>query len=121
MDDFVIHMLGNFFFFFGIALGDVRQSDVENGLIIIVHFYHLQELFDFIAASLQKFVEKEGNGSVALEGKLRELGFTFSFPMKQASVSSGILIKWTKGFSIHDTVSMNVLLILFLSDEGRSS
>ncbi|XP_027180725.1 hexokinase-3-like isoform X1 [Coffea eugenioides] len=66
------------------------------------------ELFDFIAASLQKFVEKEGNGSVALEGKLRELGFTFSFPVKQTSVSSGILIKWTKGFSIHDTVGKDV-------------
>ncbi|PSR95417.1 Hexokinase-3 like, partial [Actinidia chinensis var. chinensis] len=37
-----------------------------------------------------------------------ELGFTFSFPVKQTSVSSGILIKWTKGFAIEDMVGRDV-------------
>ncbi|MQL70292.1 hypothetical protein Taro_002585, partial [Colocasia esculenta] len=56
-----------------------------------------EELFDFIAMTLKHFVEKEGNSHA------REIGFTFSFPIRQTSVSSGALIKWTKGFSIEDT------------------
>lgn len=68
-------------------------------------FECLQDLFDFIASSLQQFVEKEGNGSEPSPVRRRELGFTFSFPVKQTSASSGILIKWTKGFAIEDMVS----------------
>ena len=64
-----------------------------------------QELFDFIAAALAKFVASEGEDFHLLEGRQRELGFTFSFPVKQSSIASGTLIKWTKGFSIDETVS----------------
>ncbi|OIW11124.1 hypothetical protein TanjilG_22931 [Lupinus angustifolius] len=68
-----------------------------------------EDLFDFIASSLKEFIAKEGDGS-----KLdrRELGFTFSFPVKQMSVSSGILIKWTKGFSIVNMVGRDVAACL---------
>lgn len=65
----------------------------------------MQDLFDFIASSLKEFIEKEGDGSELSLDRRRELGFTFSFPLKQTSVSSGILMKWTKGFSIVDMVS----------------
>lgn len=68
-------------------------------------FNCLQDLFDFMASSLKQFVEKEGNGSESSVVKMKELGFTFSFPVRQTSVSSGILIKWTKGFAIEDMVS----------------
>ncbi|KAF6985824.1 hypothetical protein CFC21_003639 [Triticum aestivum] len=64
-----------------------------------------QELFDFIAAALAKFVASEGEDFHLLEGRQRELGFTFSFPVKQSSIASGTLIKWTKGFSIDETVN----------------
>lgn len=64
----------------------------------------LQDLFDFIASSLKEFIDK-GNDSEVLLGGKRDLGFTFSFPTKQNSISSGVLIKWTKGFSIGDMVS----------------
>ncbi|WVZ14298.1 hypothetical protein V8G54_011864 [Vigna mungo] len=56
-----------------------------------------EELFDFIASGLAKFVSKE-------DGRKREIGFTFSFPVKQTSIDSGILIKWTKGFAVSGTV-----------------
>ncbi|XWS71205.1 hypothetical protein CRYUN_Cryun03dG0118900 [Craigia yunnanensis] len=65
-----------------------------------------EDLFDFIASSLHQFVEK-GNDSVQ-SPITKELGFTFSFPVKQTSVSSGILIKWTKGFAIKDMVGKEV-------------
>ncbi|KAL0419542.1 UNVERIFIED_CONTAM: Hexokinase-3 [Sesamum radiatum] len=66
------------------------------------------ELFDFIATSLKDFVEREENISEPSQGERRELGFTFSFPVKQTSSSSGTLIKWTKGFSIEDMVGRDV-------------
>ncbi|QCD91731.1 hexokinase-3-like [Vigna unguiculata] len=70
-----------------------------------------EDLFDFIASSLKDFIVKEGDGSNISQGR-RELGFTFSFPVKQMSVSSGILIKWTKGFSIVDMVGRDVAACL---------
>lgn len=66
-----------------------------------------QGLFDFIAEALAKFVATEGEGFHPAPGRLRELGFTFSFPVWQTSIASGTLIKWTKGFSIEDAVSLN--------------
>lgn len=66
-------------------------------------------LFDFIAAALAKFVESEPEGFHPPPGRQRELGFTFSFPVKQTSIASGTLIKWTKGFSIDDTVGEDVV------------
>ncbi|XP_038900310.1 hexokinase-3 isoform X2 [Benincasa hispida] len=65
------------------------------------------DLFDFIASSLKEFIDK-GNDSEVLLGGRRDLGFTFSFPTKQNSISSGVLIKWTKGFSIGDMVGKDV-------------
>ncbi|KQK05234.1 hexokinase-2 [Brachypodium distachyon] len=67
------------------------------------------DLFDFIAAALAKFVASEGEDFHLPEGRQRELGFTFSFPVKQSSISSGTLIKWTKGFAINDTVGEDVV------------
>ncbi|XP_027361783.1 hexokinase-3-like [Abrus precatorius] len=70
-----------------------------------------EDLFDFIASSLKEFISKEGDGSNTWLDR-RELGFTFSFPVKQMSVSSGILIKWTKGFSVVDMVGRDVAACL---------
>ncbi|KAF6160170.1 hypothetical protein GIB67_016606 [Kingdonia uniflora] len=70
-----------------------------------------EELFDFIALALKQFVDREGNDSELPPGIGWELGFTFSFPVKQKDVSSGILMKWTKGFCIEDMVSVMQLLV----------
>ncbi|ESW24963.1 hypothetical protein PHAVU_004G175500 [Phaseolus vulgaris] len=67
------------------------------------------ELFDFIAAKLAKFVSSEPEEFHPAPGKQRELGFTFSFPVRQTSISSGTLIKWTKGFNIEDAVGEDVV------------
>ncbi len=64
----------------------------------------LQELFGFIAGELGKFVAEEEEGTDMPNGKKKELGFTFSFPVRQRSVASGTLVKWTKAFSIDDAV-----------------
>ncbi|XP_059433403.1 hexokinase-1-like [Corylus avellana] len=68
-----------------------------------------EALFDYIATALKKFVATEGEGLHPASGRQRELGFTFSFPVRQVSISSGTLIKWTKGFNIEDTVGQDVV------------
>ncbi|KAM3347362.1 hypothetical protein ACQJBY_021366 [Aegilops geniculata] len=67
------------------------------------------ELFGFIASELAKFVADEEKGTSLSNGKKRELGFTFSFPVRQRSVASGTLVKWTKAFSIEDAVGKDVV------------
>ncbi|OEL37783.1 Hexokinase-3 [Dichanthelium oligosanthes] len=62
----------------------------------------IEELFSFVAIALKDFVEKDG------KDEQRVLGFTFSFPVRQTSVSSGSLIRWTKGFSIENAVGKDV-------------
>ena len=79
-----------------------------------------QALFDYIASALAKFVAEEGEGFHPAPGRQRELGFTFSFPVRQLSISSGTLIKWTKGFNIDDTVSLITLILFLLSSVFKS-
>ncbi|GER40767.1 hexokinase [Striga asiatica] len=67
-----------------------------------------EELFDYIATSLKDFVEREENASEPSQGETNRLGFTFSFPVKQTSSSSGTLVKLTNGFSIDDMVGRDV-------------
>ncbi|GAB2226770.1 hypothetical protein Droror1_Dr00008560 [Drosera rotundifolia] len=61
-----------------------------------------EDLFDFIASSLKQFVNSEDQSDDPSSPSRRELGFTFSFPMRQRSLTSGFLLKWTKAFSIKD-------------------
>jgi hypothetical protein len=49
--------------------------------------------------TLKNFMEREDG-----KDERRGLGFTFSFPVKQTSMSSGSLIRWTKGLAIEDAV-----------------
>ncbi|XP_042957893.1 hexokinase-3-like isoform X4 [Carya illinoinensis] len=67
-----------------------------------------ENLFDLIASALKEFVDRGEDGSKTLVSRRGELGFTFSFPVKQRSVSSGILIKCTKGLHIEDMVRREV-------------
>ncbi|RLN21929.1 hexokinase-3 [Panicum miliaceum] len=63
----------------------------------------IEELFNFVAVALKDFVEREDG-----KDEQKALGFTFSFPVRQTSVSSGSLIRWTKGFSIENAVGKDV-------------
>ena len=86
-------------------------TTLSNILIIM----GLQELFDFIADKLAKFVSSEPEEFHPAPGKQRELGFTFSFPVRQTSISSGTLIKWTKGFNIEDAVILVTLIFVIFN------
>ncbi|XP_020243885.1 hexokinase-4, chloroplastic-like [Asparagus officinalis] len=68
-----------------------------------------EELFDFIASELARFAAKESARFRWPQGRKGEIGFTFSFPVRQTSIDSGILIKWTKGFAVSGTAGKDVV------------
>ncbi|KFK39983.1 hypothetical protein AALP_AA3G314700 [Arabis alpina] len=73
-----------------------------------------EELFGFIASKLANFVANENiPDRFRLEqGRKREIGFTFSFPVHQTSIDSGTVIRWTKGFKVSGMEGKNVVACL---------
>ncbi|CAN8270314.1 unnamed protein product [Cochlearia groenlandica] len=110
---YALHLGGSYFRIIRIHLSGQRSSlevqDIERHCIPTSLLNSTSEvLFDFLAASLQRFIEKEGKESDLSQGVKRELAFTFSFPVKQTSISSGVLIKWTKGFAISEMAGEDI-------------
>ncbi|XP_069913879.1 hexokinase HKDC1 isoform X1 [Oryctolagus cuniculus] len=66
-----------------------------------------EELFDHIVQCIADFLEYMG-----LKGARLPLGFTFSFPCRQASIDKGTLIGWTKGFKATDCEGEDVVDML---------
>ena len=64
-------------------------------------------LFDYIADCIALFVKKN-----RITANNLPLGFTFSFPVQQLSLTSGLLIKWTKGFSATGVENKDVVRLL---------
>lgn len=62
-----------------------------------------EALFDFIAEAVGQLVKSEGK---------EDLGFTFSFPIDQTTINSGLLIKWTKNFVAEGVVGKDVCDLL---------
>ncbi|GMH10320.1 hypothetical protein Nepgr_012161 [Nepenthes gracilis] len=111
---YAIHLGGTNFRVLRVHLGGRRSGILRRDVERMPIPQHLmtstsEDLFEFIASSLKQFVVGEEEKDSELSSVSRsELGFTFSFPVKQVSVSSGILIKWTKGFSIADMIGKDV-------------
>lgn len=66
-----------------------------------------EELWDFVADRLSEFLEDNPGGTQ--DGISVPLAFTFSFPVDQKNIRSGILQRWTKKFNVsgvegHDVV-----------------
>ncbi|MBC8525781.1 MAG: hexokinase [Candidatus Cloacimonetes bacterium] len=67
-----------------------------------------KHFFDFIADCIKEFLE---NNNFDLSKKY-ELGFTFSFPVEQTDISTGKLIKWTKGYTAKGVEGKDVIMLL---------
>eukprot|EP01018_Ginkgo_biloba_P003489 Gb_29587 [translate_table: standard] len=65
-----------------------------------------------MVSELARFVLREGENFCLPHGQQRELGFTFSFPMKQTSIVTGTLIKWSKVFSFSGMAGNDVVVAL---------
>jgi hexokinase len=86
-----------------VALGEKRFT-LDNKIITGTQ----RGLFDFIAECLKDFTEGQGRDKKENVG----LGFTFSFPIRQAGIASGILLHWTKDFSAKGVVGKDVVRLL---------
>ncbi|KAL9010310.1 MAG: hypothetical protein Q9173_004743 [Seirophora scorigena] len=72
------------------------------------------ELFDFIADQIEMLIRTHRPGSLnELENAdVFSLGLTFSFPVYQSAINSGILLRWTKGFDIPGVIGKDVCELL---------
>ncbi|XP_045467648.1 hexokinase type 2 isoform X1 [Harmonia axyridis] len=73
-----------------------------------------ERLFDHIADCLYKFTKEEN-----IVNEVLPLGFTFSFPLVQKSLTTGILKRWTKGFNCSNVVGQDVVQLLLDAIERR--
>jgi len=67
-----------------------------------------EPFFDFIADSVKAFLAKDK----LPDNRRFDLGFTFSFPMKQTGIAGGLLIYWTKGFNVGGVVGNDVVRLM---------
>ena len=63
-------------------------------------------LFNYIADCVIRFISQH-----EIKGTL-PLGFTFSFPVNQLSLTSGTLVRWTKDFDVEGVVGKDVVELL---------
>ncbi|CAN1125297.1 Hexokinase-2, chloroplastic [Linum perenne] len=63
---------------------------------------------DLMFGTSEQPFAKEGGEFKLSNGREREIGFTFSFTMRQTSIDYGLLIKWTKGFAVSGTAGRDV-------------
>ncbi|XP_026683824.1 glucokinase-like [Diaphorina citri] len=91
---------------------------LKKGLVTdeIVKHYHIPDelrlgsglkLFDFLAACISDFVHE-----YQVHDRVIPMGFTFSFPMHQRSLDSGILVTWTKSFKSSGVEKEDVVKML---------
>ena len=84
----------------------VEQEDVKMKLTEETIQTTQEVLFDFIAKALADFVKKRN-----ITNKL-PLGFTFSFPVEQTSLTVGTLRRWTKDYTASGAVGRDVIDML---------
>lgn len=83
-----------------------EKSDINPALDQAVMTSNAKTLFDYIAGCISLFVKKNKISDTL------PLGFTFSFPVKQLSLTSGLLIRWTKGFTATGVENEDVVKLL---------
>lgn len=81
-----------------------------------------KDLFLFLARQIEAFLRIHHNDHFEAHTRRRrdgsntralfDLGFTFSFPVRQVGINKGTLIRWTKGFDIPDAVGHDVCALL---------
>ncbi|KAJ5519263.1 Hexokinase N-terminal [Penicillium expansum] len=66
-------------------------------------------LWGFIADRIKSFLSESHNDTSASDSNPIPLAFTFSFPVEQKSIRSGILQRWTKNFNVSGVVGHDVV------------
>lgn len=72
-----------------------------------------KDLFDYVIDSFVTFLLKNHCNSLNRSLiNIKTIGFTFSFPFVQDNLTSGYLLRWTKGFSAFGVEGKNVVGLL---------
>ena len=91
----------------GIEGGVVKELDNEQYEIPKEKIIKTQEiLFDFVADQVASFIKDR-----KITQKL-PMGFTFSFPVHNTSLTSGTLVRWTKCFDADGAVGEDPVRLL---------
>ncbi|XP_052772317.1 hexokinase type 2-like isoform X2 [Mya arenaria] len=96
---------------------DGKEVKMESKIFLIPQNIMLgsgTQLFDHIAECIFKFM-KDHN----LIDKVLPLGFTFSFPCRQAGLDKAILTSWTKGFKCEGVEGNDIVQLLHEAIERR--
>lgn len=93
--------------YLSVGKGDFEQMQTKYKLPEAMKRGSGEQLWDFVAESLQTFVHEHHKGGQTSEPM--PLAFTFSWPVEQKSIRSGVLQRWTKNFLVsgvegHDVV-----------------
>ena len=89
----------------GVQLVDAQKVTIPASLMTSKS--SAKDLFGFIADQVGK-----APGACDTSTPDLNLGFTFSFPVDQKSINSGILLHWTKGFATRDCVGEEIVSLL---------
>ncbi|KAL3423085.1 hexokinase [Phlyctema vagabunda] len=95
----------------------VKQSKLQIPVEVMVSAAS-RGLFQFVAQQIEQFLRQNHAKEIAThrndsnEVKDFKLGFTFSHAVTQQNINSGVLIRWSKGFSIDDAVGQDVCVLL---------
>lgn len=77
------------------------------------------ELWDFTADCVNAFLDKHDHKSRVSGSEKLPLAFTFSFPVTQTSIKSGILQNWTKAFDVSGVVGHDIVAQLEAAFERK--
>lgn len=67
-----------------------------------------EQLWDFVADKVESFLEEEHRNWKA-DCQRFPLAFTFSFPVEQKSIQSGVLQHWTKSFDVSGVEGQDII------------
>ncbi|XP_064595368.1 LOW QUALITY PROTEIN: hexokinase-1-like [Liolophura sinensis] len=92
-----------------ICLNNGKMTPVIRSYVLPVELLEqrVEKVYDFVVEKMASFLEEE-----KIKDKRLPLGFTFSFPMKQAGLRSGVLVTWTKSFRCPNGIGEDVVTFL---------
>lgn len=64
-------------------------------------------LFDFVAGCIKHYLRERWEGESPTQ-----LGFTFSYPVRQEGLAHGVLLQWSKALNCHDVIGKDVVSLL---------
>lgn len=102
--------------------GDLRLRQTTKSLSIEEKMLPADQLFDLLATSVAEFIGFESGSVNSVQSPISprtpqpninyKLGLTFSFPIQQKSLTSGVLLQWNKGFGSADVIGKDVVALL---------